>query len=35
MVDGGTSVDIAEAMGIEAHGLDLHSGFNTLTYRIS
>ena len=30
MVGGGTSVDVADEMGIEAYGLDLHSGFNIL-----
>jgi hypothetical protein len=30
MVGGGTSVEVAREMGIEAHGLDLHSGFNIL-----
>lgn len=28
MVGSGTSVDVAREMGIEAYGLDLHSGFN-------
>jgi hypothetical protein len=28
MVGSGTSIEIAQEMGIEAHGLDLHSGFN-------
>ena len=27
---GGTSVEVAREMRIEAHGLDLHSGFNIL-----
>jgi hypothetical protein len=27
---GGTSVEVAHEMGIEAHGSDLHSGFNIL-----
>jgi len=31
---GGTSVEVAREMGIEAHGLDLHSGFNILEQRI-
>lgn len=31
MVGSGTSVEVAREMGIEAHGLDLHSGFNILT----
>ncbi len=30
MVGSGTSVEVAVEMGIEAHGLDLHSGFNIL-----
>lgn len=30
MVGSGTSVEVAEEMGIEAFGLDLHSGFNIL-----
>lgn len=30
MVGGGTSVAVAREMGIEAYGLDLHSGFNIL-----
>lgn len=30
MVGSGTSVEVAEEMGIEAYGLDLHSGFNIL-----
>ena len=30
MVGGGTSVEVAREMGIQAHGLDLHSGFNVL-----
>ena len=30
MVGSGTSVEVARGMGIEAHGLDLHSGFNIL-----
>jgi len=30
MVGGGTSVEVAREMGMEAHGLDLHSGFNIL-----
>lgn len=30
MVGGGTSTDVAMEMGIEAYGLDLHSGFNVL-----
>jgi hypothetical protein len=29
MVGSGTSVEVAREMGIEAYGLDLHSGFNT------
>jgi len=34
MVGGGTSVEVAREMGIEAHGLDLHSDFNILKQRI-
>jgi hypothetical protein len=34
MVGGGTSVEVAREMRIEAHGLDLHSGFNILKQRI-
>ena len=34
MVGGGTSVEVAREMGIEAQGLDLHSGFNILRQRI-
>jgi hypothetical protein len=34
MVGGGTSLEVAREMGIEAHGLDLHSGFNILKQRI-
>jgi hypothetical protein len=34
MVGGGTSVEVAREMGIEAHGFDLHSGFNILKQRI-
>lgn len=30
MVGSGTSVEVAQEMGIEAYGLDLHSGFNIL-----
>lgn len=30
MVGGGTSIEVAREMGIEAYGLDLHSGFNIL-----
>jgi hypothetical protein len=30
MVGSGTSVEVAHEMGIEAYGLDLHSGFNIL-----
>ncbi len=29
MVGGGTSIEVARATGIEAHGLDLHSGAST------
>lgn len=34
MVGSGTSVEVANEMGIEAFGLDLHSGFNILRDRI-
>lgn len=34
MVGSRTSVQVAEEMGIEAYGLDLHSGFNILRDRI-
>lgn len=34
MVGGGTSLDVARDMCIEAYGLDLHSGFNILKQRI-
>jgi hypothetical protein len=34
MVGGGTSIEVAREMRIEAHGLDLHSGFNVLKQRI-
>lgn len=34
MVGSGTSVEVARDLGIEAHGLDLHSGFNVLQQRI-
>lgn len=34
MVGSGTSVEVAREMGIEAFGLDLHSGFNILKHRI-
>lgn len=30
MVGSGTSIEVAKEMGIEAYGLDLHSGFNVL-----
>jgi len=30
MVGSGTSVEVAREMGIEAYGLDLHSGFNAI-----
>ena len=30
MVGSGTSMDVAREMGIQAFGLDLHSGFNVL-----
>src|SRR5271163_2588418 len=35
MVGSGTSVEVARELGIEAHGLDLHSGFNILKDRIA
>lgn len=34
MVGSGTSVEVAKEMGIEAHGLDLHSGFNAINQSI-
>ncbi len=34
MVGSGTSVEVASEMGIEAFGLDLHSGFNILRHSI-
>jgi len=34
MVGGGTSVEVALAMRIEAHGLNVHSGFNILKRHI-
>ena len=34
MVGSGTSVEVAREMGIEAYGLDLHSGFNILRHSI-
>lgn len=34
MVGSGTSVEVAQEMGIEAYGLDLHSGFDALTMSI-
>lgn len=34
MVGSGTSVEVAREMGIEAYGLDLHSGFDALTMSI-
>lgn len=34
MVGSGTSVEVAREMGIEAYGLDLHSGFNILKHSI-
>lgn len=34
MVGSGTSVEVARETGIEAHGLDLHSGFNILKHSI-
>ncbi len=33
-VGSGTSVEVARSMGIEAYGLDLHSGFNIIGQRI-
>jgi hypothetical protein len=30
MVGSGTSVEVARELGIEAYGLDLHSGFTIL-----
>lgn len=30
MVGSGTSIEVASEMGIEAHGLDLHQGFNAI-----
>ncbi|TXI82988.1 MAG: hypothetical protein E6Q40_11690 [Cupriavidus sp.] len=35
MVGSGTSVEVAKEMGIEAYGLDLHSGFNILRMSIA
>ncbi len=35
MVGSGTSVEVAQEMGIEAVGLDLHSGFDALTMSIA
>ncbi len=34
MVGSGTSVEVAKELGIEAYGLDLHSGFNALRHSI-
>jgi hypothetical protein len=34
MVGSGTSCDVAKELGIEAYGLDLHSGFNILKHSI-
>ena len=34
MVGSGTSVEVAQEMGIEAHGLDLHQGFNAIRHSI-
>jgi len=34
MVSSGTSVEVARGMGIEAHGLNVHSGFNILKRQI-
>jgi hypothetical protein len=33
-VGGGTSVDVAREIGVEAHRIYLHSGFNILPQRI-
>jgi len=35
MVGSGTSVEVAREMGVEAVGLDLHSGFDALTMSIA
>lgn len=35
MVGSGTSIQVANEIGIEAHGLDLHSGFNILRESIA
>ena len=34
MMGSGTSIEVAKEMGIEAHGLDLHSGFNAISQSI-
>lgn len=34
MMGSGTSIEVAQEMGIEAHGLDLHSGFNAIRHSI-
>ena len=34
MIGGGILIDVAGEIGIEAHGLYLHSGFNILQQRI-
>ena len=34
MVGSGTSVEVAQEMGIDAYGLDLHSGFNAIRHSI-
>lgn len=34
MVGSGTSVEVARELGIEAYGMDLHSGFDALTMSI-
>ncbi len=34
MVGSGTSVEVAREMGIDAFGLDLHSGFNAVRHSI-
>ena len=31
MVGGGTSIEVAQEMGIEAYGMDLFSGFNVVS----
>lgn len=34
MMGSGTSIEVAKEMGIEAHGLDLHQGFNAIQHSI-